>query len=125
MNLSASSLLHLKKAVLPVLFFGLYLILGLSVYTDYGISFDEHWGRENGIINAKYIVQQLAPPSFNGEALCAGCPNLKDYQDADHGPVFEIGTTFLEYILKIEDPGAIYKLRHLCSFLLFFLGSIF
>ncbi|MFC5272131.1 glycosyltransferase family 39 protein [Adhaeribacter terreus] len=124
-NLKPTYLFQLKKHGLPAVFFVLYLILGLSIYTHYGISFDEHWGRENGIINAKYIVQKLAPGNLAIQEFCVGCPTLADYPDADHGPVFEIGTTFLEFVFGIKDPEAIYKLRHLCSFLVFYLGSIF
>lgn len=107
------------------LFFAFYLTLGLSIVTDYGMSFDEHWGRENGIINAKYIADKLAPGFIKTHEFCVSCKILTEYRDVDHGPVFEIGTTFLEFVLKIKGNHDIYLLRHICTFLLFFLSSIF
>lgn len=124
-SLAFPSFTPARQTLITVMFFGAYFLLGLSIYTHYGISFDEHWGRENGIINAKYMAHTLAPRQFDLDAYCENCPPLADYPDADHGPVFEIATTFLEYVFGIEDQGAIYKLRHLCSFLLFFVSAVF
>jgi hypothetical protein len=114
-----------RRSNLPaVLFFAVYLLVGLLIYTDYGISFDENWGRENGIINTNYIVQTLAPSLLEGKNFCPACPKLENYSDADHGPVFEVATVFLEYAFGIKDMGDIFRLRHLCTFLLFYVSCI-
>ncbi|WP_191907042.1 glycosyltransferase family protein [Adhaeribacter soli] len=106
-------------------FFGLYLLLGLLIYKDYGISFDEQLSRENGIVNAKYLVEKLAPRVLEGREFCPRCPPLENYSGAVLGPVFETATVALEWVLGLEDQGDIFRLRHLCTFLLFFTATLF
>jgi hypothetical protein len=105
------------------LFFALYLALGIFIFRDYGFSYDEHWGRDNGVINTNYIFKKLS--SFGNDKNSPERKALMDYPDVDHGPVFEIGTTLLERVLNLEDLQPIFLLRHFCSFLLFYVSSVF
>jgi hypothetical protein len=107
-----------------VLFFAVYLVLGLGIYKDYGIYYDDHWARENGVVNAKYIAEKTAPGFFQPEKYCPECSKLEEYFDADHGPIFELIPTFLEWLTGIKDLQAVFQLRHLCVFLLFYCSSI-
>jgi len=93
-------------------FFAILLITGLFVYDDYGLSFDEETSRLlNGYINYDFITtQQREPLLFSNEKY--------------HGPAFEILLVFIEKIFNITDTRSIYFMRHLCTFLLFFIAVI-
>ena len=47
------------KQYLLFFYFILYILLGLFIYGDYGISWDEPISRMNGLVNLKYISDFL------------------------------------------------------------------
>ena len=100
-----------KHLVLPAGSFVLFLALGICIYKDFGISWDEETSKHNGLINYSYIV--------NSD------PSLLSDPEKYHGPVFEIFLVFAEKISGLTDRGDIYRLRHLLTFALFYLGTIF
>ncbi len=112
--------LSLRPAVL--LFFGALLALGLAIYRDYGISWDEPLQRFTGAVNVKHVAEQLAPSLAGGEAR--RLPELADYIDRDHGPAFETPAVALEAILGLKDKRDIYSFRHLLTFLVCYLGVV-
>lgn len=95
-----------------ILFIGL-LLTGISVYKDYGISWDEEMQREdNGIVNYNYIH------SGNYESLING-------NEKYHGPAFEIALIYIEKILDLKRTRNIYLMRHFVTFLVFILSIFF
>ncbi len=114
-----------NQKIIVAIFFGLFLVVGLGVFKDYGINFDEHWCRENGVVNAKYIAKKLAPSLLEGNRYCPECKDLEGYSDADHGPIFELVPTFFEWAFNIRDLRPAFLLRHLTIFLLYWLSCWF
>ena len=122
-NLSVSLGTHPKIAKLlkPVsvgLFFLLLLLLGISIYRDYGISWDETKQRLTGAVTLKYLAEAFhVPPSTLPwkERL----PSLATYQDRDYGVAFEAPAFALEQLLRLQDVRDVYMFRHLLTFLVF------
>lgn len=91
-----------------VLLAALYLVIGLSVVDDYGISYDEEIQRvDNGLPNYNYVTG-------------SGRGQLQKY----HGPAFQIVLMALEKGLGLDDTRAIYMMRHTVNFLTFFASII-
>jgi len=99
-----------KHKIIVIIFFAVYLFLGIIIFKDYGISWDEPARRENGIITVKYILE--------GDKTLLNTTN-------SHGTAFEVLLIFLEKILCLKDSRDIYLMRHLFTFLLFYTGVIF
>lgn len=96
-----------------VLFFLAYLITGLIIYDDYGMSWDEEIQRiDNGYANYNAVFQN------DRESLLSSV-------DKYHGAFFEIFLVGAEKALNLNDSREIYLMRHLLSFLLFFTGTVF
>lgn len=107
-----------------LLFFLIYLVLGLSIYQDYGISWDEPISRMNGLVNLKYLQSfnffrndQLAEHLHN-------IPDLQTWMDRDYGVAFEVPSVVIELILNLKDDQSIFILRHLLTFLFYFIGVL-
>ncbi len=102
---------RIKQIFLPVLLFAILLVVGLTIYRDYGISWDEPIQRDVGVANVQYIK---------------GLPNsLAVMNDRFYGPIYEV---FLIGVEKIASPATlrdVFFLRHLCTFLTFFIGAVF
>jgi hypothetical protein len=110
-----------KKETILTLFFGLYLGIGLSIFPDYGMYWDDMTSRDNGAINFKYIAEKwfsYIPPEL------VSLPNLSDWKDKDYGVAFELPVYALERLLRISTDRNIYVFRHLMVFLIFFAGSV-
>ncbi len=93
-----------------VVFFALYLIIGLVVYRDYGVSWDEHISRENGKLSYFYIT--------------TGDRQLLTHVERYHGSAFELPLYFIETIFPNRSPQQIFAQRHVLTFLYFYLGAI-
>lgn len=105
-------------------FFAVYLILGLLIYKDYGISWDEHINRINGGVAAIEIVRKLNlldKFDFSHYSI----PKFSEYKDRDYGVFFEMILVGFEKIMKLEKKKDIYYMRHLMTFLLFYVSVIF
>lgn len=103
------------------LFFLLLLLLGISSYRDYGISWDETKQRLTGAVTLNYLAEAFhVPPSRVPwkERL----PSLATYPDRDYGVAFEAPAFALEQLLRLKDFRDVYMFRHLLTFLVFFGG---
>jgi Protein of unknown function (DUF3108) len=127
-NFSISPGTHPKKPKLLKhisvwLFFLLLLLLGISRYRDYGISWDETKQRLTGAVTLKYLAESFHVPASRvhwDERL----PSLAKYQDRDYGVAFEAPAFALEQLLRLKDLRDVYMFRHLLTFLVF-LGGVF
>lgn len=94
------------------IFFLLYLIIGLFIYNDYGISFDEPYQRSIGLATFNFI--------FKGDNTLLENRIYKMY-----GPIFEIIPSAIEKIFNIYETYIIYNIRHLLVYLFFVAGVYF
>jgi Dolichyl-phosphate-mannose-protein mannosyltransferase len=97
------------------------LLLGLSIYRDYGISWDEANQRLTGAVTVKYLAEMFHIPASIGPRT-QRVPSLADYRDRDYGVAFEAPAFALEQIFPLTDSRDIYMFRHLLTFLVFFGG---
>lgn len=96
-----------------VLFFIAYFFIGIFIYDDYGVSFDEETSRvDNGHVNYNFILNHKKETIVNAK-------------EKYHGPAFEILLVFVEKAFHLTDIRSIHLVRHLCTFLLFFVSVIF
>lgn len=106
-------LIEEKHKILVFLFFAAYLLVGVGIFKDYGISNDEPTERNKGIMAVRYAM-------FRDQELLT-------HKDSRHyGTAFEMLLVAIEKILNLtKDPRAIYLMRHLVTFLLFYTGVFF
>ncbi|MCU0338740.1 MAG: glycosyltransferase family 39 protein [Spirosomaceae bacterium] len=112
----------LSRGVSWVLFLG-YFLVGVAVYRDYGISFDEPINRVNGIVSMQYVGEKLGVVAPNDEI-----PRLQTYYDRDYSVIFEIPLLIAEKALALNSDDKsrqLYQMRHLLTFLTFFVAVIF
>ena len=115
--------LNLKNNLLLYIFFSVYLIIGLIIYKDYSISFDEDLHRMNGFISFQYILNFFSIP-YDLNAVISDIPDIKTDWRKTYGVAFDLPLAFIETVFKINDTKSIYLLRHLFTFLIFFSSTI-
>ena len=95
------------------IFFSVYLIVGLLVFRDYGMSWDEELNRiATALPEYNYV--------FHGEDK-----KLVESSEKYHGPAFELLLFFAERAMNLTDTRPIYFLRHFLTFFFFWLSSVF
>lgn len=105
-------LIEKNYKIIVFLFFAVYLFVGISIFKDYGISWDEPCQRNSGIMAARYV-------GFRDQGLLT-------YEFRYYGTAFEMLLVASEKILNLtKDPRATYFMRHLITFLLFYTGVLF
>lgn len=104
----------------PTLFFLAYFLLGLGLYDDYGMSWDEELQREHGKVSAQYVNTIF---NFTDEPL--DWRELRSYKYRYHGVWFSLTNLWLENIYDLKSYRHRFMLRHKMVFFMFFLGSIF
>jgi len=108
-------------------FFGLLLALGGWLVPDYGTFGDESSGIESGHISLAYVYEFVPPawlPARAAARLAATPPEfrLPNFIDRDYGVAFELPMAVVTKLSGYTDTGDIYRLRHLCIFLVCFAG---
>ncbi|MDD5570118.1 MAG: glycosyltransferase family 39 protein [Bacteroidales bacterium] len=116
---------YIKRNFVVVLFFFSVFLLGLSVYKDYGVSWDEMFSRSTGLISWKYVINKIVPGKVDNITIFKDEPGFDKFINKRHGPVFDMFTVAVEIIFKFKSIRNVYLMRHLCNFLVFFLGLIF
>jgi hypothetical protein len=106
------------------LFFLVYLAVGISIYKDYGISWDEPVHREIAGVTAKYLSSLIMPDFQHPEF--AALPAFAEYGAKHYGVIFDLPMYVADLLLGYNGrmPEA-YYLRHLCNFLLFYVSVFF
>lgn len=94
-----------------IVFFSLYFVLGVLVFRDYGLTWDDPLARRIGLTTYDYLTGKSS--------------EMLTYADRDYGPVFELALVVVEKLLKVESPQQIIFLRHFVIFVLVFVSSIF
>ena len=111
-----------QKTFISLLF--IYLVLGIYLSINTGISHDEFHEQQNWIINFEAIKNFLTNGSYD---------NLLNYKDKYHGigfhilsqPVQFFVADFLKDYLLVNSYGAVLISKHIVVFVLFFLSGIF
>lgn len=99
-----------------IAFFSAFLLIGLIAFKDYGISWDEIPTREFGVMNVEHAV----PDARVLDSLrAAKGPAFERF-----GPLFEIVLVRAEKVVTPGSPRGTFLLRHLLTFLTFFLGVV-
>lgn len=94
------------------LFFIAYLFLGLSVFDDCGISWDEDGNREHGILALSYLRTKV--------------PHYLEVKNRYHGPAFEIFLATVERLFDLSyNPRLIHLVRHFLTFFVFWVSVFF
>ena len=101
----------MKAKIITLGFFAVFLVTGILIFRDYGISWDEPIQRAYGLENLVYI---------SGKST-----RLLKSNERYYGPVFETILAYLETVSGYTDLRQIYLLRHFVNFLTFFVGTIF
>lgn len=111
-KLTSSLPITLIKKNIVLIFFSIYLCIGLFIYSDYGISWDEPYQRQIGYVNFTYVTGADRNALFNSA-------------DKYYGAAFELPLVIVERAFNIQDTKTIYEVRHLFTFLIFYVSVIF
>jgi len=103
------------KAV-TIAFFVSYLLIGLFVFRDYGMSWDEIPTRNFGIMYVDHVVPDTRALD---SVRAVGGPAFERF-----GPIFEIALVRLERLLPRTDIRPLFMGRHLATFFIFFAGVV-
>ena len=87
------------------------LLLGLGIFRDYGLSWDESIQRQYGKMVYSYITE--------------GDEEVLGDRHRHYGPVFQVLLYSMEKVFGLEDSRSIYLMRHLATFLVFWVGLLF
>src|SRR5689334_834 len=93
-------------------FFIAYLLVGIIIFRDYGMSWDEE-------LNRTATGQQEYNYAFHGEKKV-----LLEGSEKYHGPAFELMLLIAERLSPFKDTRTVYFLRHFLTFLFFWLSSL-
>ncbi len=114
-----------KRYFFPVIFFAVYLILGICVFRDYGAIVDDPTERYTSLT----VFNSLFPYTCTAAEQNEACPEKVDlytYWDKNHGSFLQQPMALMEYLKHYQmDLKTVYQMRHLWTFLNVFLSQIF
>lgn len=111
----------ISDRLLVRVFFTSFLVLGLWVLPDYGVSWDEDIQRKHGRVAWDYVNEVFGIEADKLEPE----ENFRTYQYNFHGTLFQMVTHSFEDTLDLQDYRDYHLLRHYGVFLLFFISSLF
>ena len=117
-----------KINVIAVIIFVVYLIVGISVYGDYGMSSDEEMEHQTSVITYVHVFGGVMSSSDNENVrnVAAETPDLATWHDRYYGTALQGITVMIEHINGFSMPTKdIFLMRHLFTFLNFFAGVVF
>ncbi len=94
-----------------IIIFLVTLAIGLTIYQDYGISWDEPIQRGMGNVSYNYV--------FHNDSF------LVHFDERSHGVAFELPLIALERKMHITDQRDLYLMRHLVTHLFFLISCFF
>ncbi len=109
-----------------ILFFVLYALIGLISFADYGCGPDEGMERQTSLVNFKYVIEKLSLPVPEATTRwLAYLPDLTEYRDRYYGTALHFPLVLIEAFANFQfEPAVFYGMRHLFTFLNFYLGVI-
>ena len=111
-----------NTSLLVILIFSSYFIIGILIYDNYGISFDEFNHRINGFVALNFFREIFSLDIYPGleHSGKVFAESTKQY-----GVLFDLPMAFIEKKLHIEDSKNYFYLRHFFNFIIFYISSIF
>ena len=108
--------------ILILLIFVSYFFVGVIIFNDYGISWDEEQNRYMGFISLNYIREIFNLSKYEGfeytDQIFA--ESIKHY-----GVLFDLPMAFIEKAFNINDTKKYFLLSHFFNFFIFYISSIF
>jgi hypothetical protein len=99
----------------------LTLAVGIGLFRDYGLSWDEQTQRNSGIVFLNDIQERFhMRPVYIPQPV----PKLEDYRDREFGASFETFLFAAERLFGFSDYRPVFLFRHLMNFLFFWIGIV-
>lgn len=102
-----------------IILFGVYFVIGILIYKDYGISTDEPDERETTFTNLKYAMDTLGIAGLEGAN-----GDLEHYDYRYYGIAMQIPPALIEWAKDFPGGAVIWHIRHLWTFLVCFFGYV-
>ena len=117
-----------SKIIIPILLIS-FLLIGLFIYKDYGISWDEYIQRTIAIKYIKYVVEFLNLDIFFNITNFDKVMPFEEWRQSGeiqiyYGVFFELPLIVLEFLFlgSAGNESQIYYLRHLATFFMYIIG---
>lgn len=112
------------------LFFFIYFFIGIYSFKDYGVSIEEDTQIYSGFYWLNYIYDFFSIDFLKNDlieklAKISRDNDLPNPQIYTYGPVFDVPVAFLELLFRKTDSHSFFYFRHLLTFFIYFLSSIF
>ena len=112
--------------------FTIFLLTGILIFKDYGISTDEDFQRLVGFYWLNYIANFFSGSNFlldvQNKIKLIGDLTLSVESGETfkyYGIIYDLPLAFIETVFNITDPKNFFYLRHFFNFFLFWMSSIF
>jgi hypothetical protein len=120
-------MLRSQEKLYVSIFFGLLSILGLAIYQDYGVGWDEIVERMDGAVSLQYALQfldikSITPPQDLLSQTFMGPLQFEIYKDRYYPVGFNLPLAIVESLFHFPNQQSVYFLRHLLTFAIFLIG---
>lgn len=105
-------------------FFLIIFLIGLNIFSHYGISIDEDNSRTNGLVSLNYVIEILNLDAFE-KLKSLNLPQIHEYPEQGNGVIFDLPLSLFELIFNIDNSRDIFLYRHFFTFLIFFVSLIY
>ena len=125
-----TSLNKQKKSIILFFIYSVSVLLALITYEDYGIHIEEKFHRLNGHYWLNYLSDQFGFDNIK-QITEKKISEISDYTLSPvsvynkYSIIFDLPTALLEILLNINNVQKIYYLKHILSFFLFLVSSLF
>ena len=75
--------------IFSIFFFVTLFIIGISIFSHYGISIDEDNSRINGLVSLNYIVELFNIEIFD-KLKTLSLPQIHEYSEQGNGVIFDL-----------------------------------
>ena len=113
---------------IAIVVFLVYLVIGIFVVGDFGISIDEGNEYKTSLVNYVYVFGDIMGNSDQEVVrnIAIETPELATWNDRYYGTALQDITVFIEHIKGFSMPtGDVFLMRHLFTFINFFAGAVF
>ena len=111
-------------------YFFLFFTIGILTAKDYGIHIEEKFHRSNGFYWLNYVLSFTNLNNLKEISLIK-FKSISDYTLSSvayynkYGIIFDVPAALIEILFNINEPKKFYQLRHILSFIIFFISTIF
>jgi hypothetical protein len=119
-----------KNTFFLIFFYSVTILIALISFQDFGIHIEEKFHRLNGHYWLNYVSKIFGLSNIQ-TITSIKISEISDYSLSaastynKYGVVFDLPLAFLEIIFKIENVKDVYYLKHILSFFIFLLSSVF